>query len=219
MAEPDYKTWVEKSRWRVFEGISLVLGIEPPVDAPSAVKLGPEGVINKIAKKEVRPHWGRLYEYTKNAMDLKDIEWTEDRLAGKYIERGVEPCAFCALAESKGFALPKLLSEALELVDAASTGTPTEKPVSSSRIIRHFVVELDEQRNREWWNVRMREAKRYGLVEARALRGQGKAASMWYPLRISRWLTDKGHMEESKVESICRKNFLSTEDIAEDLER
>jgi hypothetical protein len=74
-------------------------------------------------------------------------------------------------------------------------------PVPSTKIMEAFDVRPETAQNRDWWNARMRSAKRYGLTNARASqggRGRGKP-SYWQPLVIAVWLIEKKHLTKGTV--------------------
>ena len=67
------------------------------------------------------------------------------------------------------------------------------KPVSAAEIRRHFHVFKDEDANESWWRAKMRDAKRYGLVDCRV--GEGKkgrgVGTLWRPAMVAGWLVER----------------------------
>jgi len=93
------------------------------------------------------------------------------------------------------------------------------KAVSKEDIIFYFIVEKDGQKNRKWWEARMRDAKRYGLSECRASRGRGGQPSMWIPDEVAGWLIDKGHMDQTKALQVVQEHFPACADSIEYLRK
>ena len=99
-------------------------------------------------------------------------------------------------------------------VDSTEPEAPTTrrlKPpagdVPSDEIIAAFPVVADEKENTEWWKKRMREAKDYGLTDARTYAGRLREQSRWQPNLIAFWLVDKGYMKAKVVKRIITRNF------------
>jgi len=211
---PDYSQWAKKTLWRVYEAISLVLGVEPPVDAPQAVHIGPEGVVALI-HEDVRQRWGELYGQTKDAIDLKELKATPGRIADAWLEKAVKPMPFCEWAAKMGYDTPPPLAEALGIQAASPASEKRGKPVPSAEIIHCFRVKPDDRKNGTWWNDRMRAAKKYGLVTARAAPGRSRTPSHWYPAEVATWLADKKHFPVKKAADILRKHFPECGDTAD----
>ncbi len=106
-------------------------------------------------------------------------------------------------ADSVEWELPNFMRED----EAKANMTQAKKAVSSSKIIACFDVERDAEKNKKWWDVRMRSAKRYFLRECRASAGRARNPSMWYPAQIAGWLVDKKHRRELQVANILRFYF------------
>jgi hypothetical protein len=102
------------------------------------------------------------------------------------------------------------------LADAtpAETNRATSKPVSSVVIKTAFVMPRRETSDK-WWDTRMRDAARYGLLDCRAFPGKGKRPSSWYPDSVAGWLVDKQHLSASKVAAILRRSFSDCPECAE----
>lgn len=84
---------------------------------------------------------------------------------------------------------------------------PPTGDVPSDEIIAAFPVLADETANRKWWKERMREAKDYGLTEARTFAGRLREQSRWQPHIIAFWLVEKGHMKAKVVKRILTRSF------------
>ncbi|MBS3935410.1 MAG: hypothetical protein KGZ43_04480 [Sulfuritalea sp.] len=85
--------------------------------------------------------------------------------------------------------------------------TPPAGDVPSDEIIAAFPVVADEKENTEWWKKRMREAKDYGLTDARTYAGRLREQSRWQPNLIAFWLVDKGYMKAKVVKRIITRSF------------
>lgn len=85
--------------------------------------------------------------------------------------------------------------------------TPPAGDVPSDEIIAAFPVVADEKENTEWWKKRMREAKDYGLTDARTYAGRLREQSRWQPNLIAFWLVDKGYMKAKVVKRIITRCF------------
>lgn len=85
----------------------------------------------------------------------------------------------------------------------------SEPPVTASEIIEAFDVVTDRKANDEWWNDRMRSAKKYGLVEARISQGRRgiKNSSLWHPVAVASWLIERKCMEKTSVIHLTRTHF------------
>lgn len=81
----------------------------------------------------------------------------------------------------------------------------TSTPVTSHKIVATFALPRPD--NEDWWDRRMRDAKRYGLVDSRASRGRKRQPSLWYPDRVAAWLVDKNHMKSDLASRILRDHF------------
>ncbi len=82
-------------------------------------------------------------------------------------------------------------------------------PVPSTKIMEAFQVKPGTVRNRLWWSERMRSAKKYGLLNARASqggRGRGKP-SYWHSIVIAVWLIEKNHLTKDKVIHAVSSHF------------
>ena len=97
----------------------------------------------------------------------------------------------------------------------ASTITPPAGDVPSDEIIAAFPVRADDKANSEWWKTRMREAKDYGLTNARTHTGRLREQSRWQPHLIAAWLVDKGHMQAKVVKRILIRSFPDWADAAD----
>lgn len=85
--------------------------------------------------------------------------------------------------------------------DAPVTGVP------SSAIIDAFRIKDSDTDNAQWWDQRMRDAKRYGLINARTAKGQLQNPSYWRPDLIACWLVDKHHLSAKTVKRIVLIHF------------
>ena len=103
---------------------------------------------------------------------------------------------------------------------AASAQGWKSKPVPAWKIMQVFSVFPNEDKNALWWNPRLRDAKKYGLIECRASLGQRgiSDSSTWYPDGIAGWLIDKNHVAPSRVVRLLRDNFDDCVDIADRLD-
>ena len=80
--------------------------------------------------------------------------------------------------------------------------------VPSDAIIAAFAVEEDSTRNYEWWDMRLRSAKKYeGLLAARAQKGAAAHKSMWYPRLVGTWLCENEHMRRGPVARALETSF------------
>jgi hypothetical protein len=87
-------------------------------------------------------------------------------------------------------------------------GTATDIPsVPSSAIIDAFRIKDSDTDNAQWWDQRMRDAKRYGLINARTAKGQLQNQSYWRPDLIACWLVDKHHLSAKTVKRIVLHHF------------
>lgn len=96
-----------------------------------------------------------------------------------------------------------------------AVSTPPAGDVSSNEIIAAFPVLAEEEANTEWWKRHMREAKDYGLIEARTYAGRLREPSRWQPHLIAAWLLDKGHMQAKVVKRILIRSFPDWADAAD----
>lgn len=120
------------------------------------------------------------------------------------------PAALAVWAERNEFFLPP------SFLSAVGGGGHTTTPVSRADIVFYFKVKPDEAANQKWWDERMRDAKRYGLEQARASRGRGKKSQpMFYPDLIAAWLVDKKHMDGPAAAAVLRKHFSECEHAAD----
>lgn len=84
------------------------------------------------------------------------------------------------------------------------------KSVTSSEIISAFQVKTTAAENREWWDERLRDAKKRGLLHARlqeGRRGRGNNPSYWSPYFVAIWLIDKQHMSRNAVLAAMGEHF------------
>jgi hypothetical protein len=79
--------------------------------------------------------------------------------------------------------------------------------VPSSAIIDAFRIKDDDAENTAWWDQRMRDAKRYGLVDARTAKGRLRSPSYWRPDMIAIWLVDRGHLSTKTAKHIVLHHF------------
>ncbi len=93
--------------------------------------------------------------------------------------------------------------------------TPPAGDVPTDEIIAAFPVLADEKANIEWWKTRMREAKDYGLIEARTYAGRLREQSRWHPHLIAFWLVSKGHMKAKVVKRIVTRSFPDWADLVD----
>jgi hypothetical protein len=94
-------------------------------------------------------------------------------------------------------------------IEAIEHGTVKRLIVPSHEIVQAFRVKADSAKNELWWDVRMRDAKRYGLIESRAAKGRAKSPSRWYPEVIAAWLVENQHqhMTVAAVKLAIERNF------------
>lgn len=118
-----------------------------------------------------------------------------------------------ALAEELGWVVPPYMRAAVGTEDAADAHGQHPKPVTARTIENAFIIPNAVDSN-AWWRRRMGNAKRYGLDECRASRGNGKTPSLWYPDRIAGWLSKK-HLTKKHAANILRKHFPECADIAD----
>ena len=85
----------------------------------------------------------------------------------------------------------------------ASQGTPQP----SSAIIKAFRKDSDDNKNHKWWDDRLRAAKKYGLTEARALKGRAQQPSLWHPTLVAFWLIEKGYINRALVVKALETHF------------
>jgi hypothetical protein len=81
---------------------------------------------------------------------------------------------------------------------------------SSHEIADAFSVKASKQENKQWWDRRLRDPKKYGgagLLHARAERGTPKAPSRWYPDVVAAWLIEAKHMAGQDVGVAVRRAF------------
>lgn len=93
------------------------------------------------------------------------------------------------------------------VVDLSATRSNNIPPASSSAIIKAFRVKEKESENSEWWDVRLRDAKRYQLLDARISKGRLKTPSYWRPDLIAFWLVEKNHLSSKTVKHIVLLHF------------
>jgi len=101
----------------------------------------------------------------------------------------------------------------LETLLATGTLSPAHlgKVRSSAQIIAAFRMDPDDHKNQQWWDARMRNAKRYGLKDARASTGRAKLQSQWNPTLVAAWLIDNGHLDRTAVLRAMQKHFPDVE--------
>jgi hypothetical protein len=80
-------------------------------------------------------------------------------------------------------------------------------PRPSADIIAAFKVKPGDAENKKWWDDRMRGAKKYELLDARASHGRAKQQSQWYPTAVAGWLIDKKHLSKPIVRRAMEKHF------------
>jgi hypothetical protein len=79
--------------------------------------------------------------------------------------------------------------------------------VPSSDIVDAFRIKDDDTDNAAWWDQRMRDAKRYGLLDARTAKGRLQNPSYWRPDLVAIWLIDKGHLSTKTAKRIVLRRF------------
>jgi hypothetical protein len=79
--------------------------------------------------------------------------------------------------------------------------------VPSSAIIEAFQIRTTETENAAWWDQRMRDAKRYGLLDARMAKGRLQTPSYWRPDLIALWLCEKNHLSAKAAKRIVAHQF------------
>jgi hypothetical protein len=77
----------------------------------------------------------------------------------------------------------------------------------SSKIAAAFKVKLVDEENLKWWENRLRSAKKYGLVSARASPGRASQQSHWSPVMVAAWLIEKEHLTRDAVLRAMQKHF------------
>lgn len=92
---------------------------------------------------------------------------------------------------------------------------PPAGDVPTNEIIAAFPVLADEKANTDWWKTRMREAKDYGLTDARTYAGRLREQSRWHPHLIAFWLVSKGHMKTKVVKRIVTRSFPDWADLVD----
>lgn len=133
---------------------------------------------------------------------------------------------FLKWAEDEDFSIPSGLREQVENNQKALLKGDTAEqenrsdPVRSEEIISRFRVFRDEETNEEWWKVRMRAARRNGLIECRSRRhspGRGNVLSYWHPDKIATWLCDRREqpMTREKIAAVLRQYFPACADVAD----
>jgi hypothetical protein len=74
-------------------------------------------------------------------------------------------------------------------------------------VVKAFAVRPTAAANKKWWDARLRDPRKYGLVAGRALKGKAKRPSRWYPDVVAGWLVDKQHMSHSAVTRAVEQHF------------
>ena len=90
--------------------------------------------------------------------------------------------------------------------------------VTSNAIIEAFRIKENETENTEWWDERLRDAKRYGLLDARTSKGRLRIPSYWRPDLIAAWLIDRKHLSAKTVIHIVLHQFPDWSDSIEYLD-
>ena len=80
-------------------------------------------------------------------------------------------------------------------------------PCPSSKIVAAFKVKPNAADNKKWWDDRMRGAKRYGLLQARASIGRAKQQSRWHPVLVAAWLLEKKPQMRARVLREMEQHF------------
>jgi hypothetical protein len=96
------------------------------------------------------------------------------------------------------FPLARGFLDVLRPAGTTQAGIPPEA-VPSTEIVAAFRVESNATANARWWDDRMRAAKRYGLLAARASPGGAKKPSYWNPTLVASWLIEKNHLHRDRV--------------------
>ncbi len=84
--------------------------------------------------------------------------------------------------------------------------------VPSADIVEAFRIKDDDRENAAWWDQRMRDAKRYGLLDARTAKGRLQVPSYWRPDLVAIWLIDKGHLSTKTAKHIVLRHFPDSAD-------
>ena len=131
------------------------------------------------------------------------------------IEEGMFCLAHIEKVEAECFRSAAPGSHAEAAIDVATAVKSKSSSVASGKIIAVFPVCQNNRENYRWWNVRMRDANDYDLVNCRALRGRASRPSYWHPDLVAAWLVDKKHKEAKEVAEILRKHFPDCAEAAE----
>lgn len=79
--------------------------------------------------------------------------------------------------------------------------------VPSASIVAAFQVGGTNTDNASWWDDKMRNAKRNGLVIARVARGRGRVPAFWAPLPVAAWLVEKRYMKKGAARRVLQEHF------------
>jgi hypothetical protein len=130
----------------------------------------------------------------------------------------LEVCIY-QLRQVEAFERAFLESDTPELSSLAS-GRPS---ASKAKIIAHFPVFSDPEKNAEWWDRQMRAAKDIpGLLDCRVGEGKkGRGGSLWRPDLVAVWLEDPGakgkvRLRRDKARAALKK-FDGYEGVADEL--
>ena len=83
------------------------------------------------------------------------------------------------------------------------------KSVAATEIIAAFAVK-EPRINAAWWSRRLRDPDKYGggrLTQARAMKGDPKTQSRWYPDVVAAWLIDREHLPRAVVIKAIEDHF------------
>ncbi|MCG9077459.1 hypothetical protein [Laribacter hongkongensis] len=98
-------------------------------------------------------------------------------------------------------------SGAAKVSSPAQEIAPAIPAVPSRAIIDAFQIKTSDADNFAWWDERMRDAKRYGLFEARTAKGRLQNPSFWRPDLIAVWLVEKEHLSAKTAKRIVLHQF------------
>jgi hypothetical protein len=93
-------------------------------------------------------------------------------------------------------------------------------PVPSRAIKDRFkVISHDDRQNDEWWTRKMGDAKDYGLLPCRAVKGtNGRSPPLWCAACVATWLSEKYKKEgwtAQRAADVLRRHFPDYSDLAD----
>lgn len=239
---PDWVRWLNTPEAEVWQCVAVCAGIDPDAhglaeiekyagSTDSDARHDPKARVRRAAAQAFVRRLRIVCANVKEIADARLVLGHPELIAMNLLrcarwlhDRGLDPVAelvelHAASAGSNATPAAEAGNGRPSRADRRGPGSAPEsvQPVTSKKIMACFAVSKDPTDSDAWWDLRMREARRYRLAECRVSKGRGRVQSMWRPDLVAAWLVEHGHMPAKDVAQVLRRNFTDCSDAADRL--